>query len=148
MDPHDLKRFLDAQEGAYSNAIRELRDGRKRSHWMWFVFPQVKGLGSSSNAEFYGIGSMDEARAYLAHPVLGQRLEEVTRLMLDLDPKTPHDVLGSPDDLKFRSSMTLFAHVAGPRSIFRQALDSLCGGIEDVHTVTRLQPPRLAPEGP
>lgn len=137
-DPFDLDRFVEAQAGVYETACDELRDGRKQSHWMWFVFPQMKGLGSSPMSQRFGIGSLEEARAYLAHPVLGPRLMEVTRLMLAARGGSLHDILGSPDDMKFRSSMTLFAEVAGPGSIYAEALDKLCGGKPDERTLARL----------
>jgi uncharacterized protein (DUF1810 family) len=130
-DPYDLQRFVDAQARDFAQACDELRQGRKRTHWIWYVFPQMKGLGSSGNATAYGIGSADEARAYLAHPILGPRLLQVTQLMLDQAPRTPTQVLGSPDDMKFRSCMTLFANVAGSWSVFRDAIDILCAGNED-----------------
>lgn len=136
-DPFDLARFVEAQHSAYDTACRELEEGRKRSHWIWFVFPQLKGLGSSANAQFYGIASLAEAQAYLAHPLLGRRLEHVTRLMCE-SAHSPHDVLGSPDDLKFWSSMTLFSRAAGSDSLFRRAIDTLYGGEEDALTVALL----------
>ena len=114
-DPYDLKRFVDAQARVYEIALDEIDNGRKRSHWMWFIFPQLRGLGRSSTAQIYGIGSLDEARAYLAHPLLGPRLRECAEAALEHSGKPLIDIFGSPDDLKFRSSMTLFAHAAGPR---------------------------------
>ncbi|APH71692.1 DUF1810 domain-containing protein [Aquibium oceanicum] len=127
-DPHDLRRFVQAQEPVYADVLAELRDGRKRSHWMWFVFPQVAGLGSSGMARRYAIGSLDEAKAYLADPVLGDRLVECTTLVLAWPDRPLHDIFGSPDDMKFCSSMTLFAQAAGPGSVFGTALDTFCDG--------------------
>ena len=138
-DPHDLERFVTAQARDFDSACRELKGGSKRSHWIWYIFPQMKGLGLSANAEFYGIASLVEARDYLAHPLLGPRLEAVTMLMLDQWPRTPSEVLGSPDDLKFCSSMTLFARAAGPGSLFRKAIDKLCNGREDLRTVRMIE---------
>ena len=106
-DPFNLRRFVEAQDLVYRSVIGELRAGVKQSHWMWFVFPQVAGLGRSATAEMYAIGSLDEAKAYLAHPLLGGRLRECTQLMLDVTGKSARQILGSPDDLKFFSSMTL-----------------------------------------
>ncbi len=137
-DPHDLQRFLDAQAPVHDQAAAELRLGRKRTHWMWFVFPQLRGLGFSATAMRYGIASLDEARAYLAHPVLGQRLIENTRRVLAVQDRTVHQIFGSPDDMKFRSSMTLFAHADPAVKEFRAALDKYCGGEEDPMTVGRL----------
>jgi len=120
-DPHDLQRFIDAQEAVYAKVVAELQQGRKRSHWMWFIFPQVVGLGSSSTAQRFAIASRQQAAAYLAHAVLGRRLIECTRLVLGVDGKTIHDILGSPDDMKFRSSMTLF-DAASAIPIFNEAI--------------------------
>jgi len=111
-DTYDLQRFVDAQEAVYGNVIAELRQGRKRSHWMWFIFPQIAGLGFSAMAQHYAIASRAETVAYLAHDVLGPRLAECTRLVLDVAGKPILDILGSPDDMKFRSSMTLFGEVS------------------------------------
>jgi uncharacterized protein (DUF1810 family) len=112
----------------------ELRAGRKRSHWMWFVFPQLKGLGSSAMAQHYGIGSLAEARAYLAHPVLGPRLRECCALMLAVPDRSAHEILGSPDDLKFRSCLTLFALAAPQEALFRDGLARFYGGRMDPRT--------------
>jgi len=141
MTPFDLSRFVEAQEGAYADAIAELRAGAKRSHWMWFVFPQVEGLGTSPMAQRYALSGPDEARAYLAHPVLGARLRECTRAVLAVEGRTLHEIFGSPDDLKFRSSMTLFEIAAGPGSDFSTALDRFCGGVRDPATLARLARP-------
>ena len=137
-DPFDLDRFVRAQDPAMDQVRRELGEGRKRSHWMWFVFPQLRGLGRSANARHYGIGSLDEARAYLAHPVLGPRLAECAGLVNKVEGRSVHEIFGSPDDLKFRSSMTLFAH-ADPDGPWRAALERWCGGAEDEVTLERLR---------
>ena len=135
-DPFNLERFVDAQAPVFETVLAELRAGRKRTHWMWFVFPQLAGLGRSSTARFYGIGSLDEARAYLAHPVLGPRLDLCTRIVLASEAPSLHALFGSPDDLKFRSCMTLFAQMADARdNPFRQALDRWCGGQPDEQTL-------------
>ncbi len=120
-DPYDLQRFVDAQASVYANVVAELRAGRKRSHWMWFIFPQIAGLGFSAMAQRFAIASREEAIAYLAHAVLGPRLVECTRLVLEVHAKSIHDILGSPDDLKFRSSMTLFDAISQD-GLFRQAI--------------------------
>ena len=134
-DPFDLERFVKAQAPVFEAALAELKAGEKRSHWMWFVFPQLRGLGQSSMAKFYGIGSLDEARAYLAHPVLGSRLKLCTEAVLAVERRSLHDIFGSPDDMKFRSSMTLFARAsADEANVFRQALDRYCEGRLDPRT--------------
>ena len=132
-DPNDLQRFVDAQDrgGTYDRALQELRDGRKTSHWMWFVFPQIAGLGRSPMAQRYAISSLDEARAYLAHPVLGDRLRESARALTGLDTRDPGEVLGGIDALKLRSSMTLFARAAPDEPLFAQVLDQYFGGAAD-----------------
>jgi uncharacterized protein (DUF1810 family) len=124
----DLERFVTAQEGVHGAALAELRAGRKRTHWMWFVFPQIAGLGSSPTARQYAISSLDEARAYLAHPVLGPRLREAAEALLGVEGRTASAILGYPDDLKLRSSMTLFARAAGGPSVFQQVLDRYYDG--------------------
>lgn len=123
-DPHDLRRFLDAQDGVIEDAKRELRAGRKRTHWMWFVFPQLAALGRSHRAKHYGIDSRAEARAYLAHPVLDPRLRECTEIVNGIDGRSANEIFGSPDDLKFRSSMTLFVTVTDEPEPFRTALET------------------------
>lgn len=141
-DPHDLKRFLEAQEGVYAAALAELLSGRKESHWMWFVFPQVAGLGFSPMAEICAIRSLPEARAYLTHPVLGSRLRECVSALLGLEGMSARDVLGSPDDLKLRSSMTLFSEVDGPttdRTVFSEVLAKYYGGAPDPLTLEVLE---------
>jgi uncharacterized protein (DUF1810 family) len=134
----DLERFVTAQEPIVSQVERELAVGRKRSHWMWFVFPQLKGLGHSSMAQHYGIGSLAEARAYLAHPVLGRRLLEWTALVNRVEGRSANAVFGSPDDLKFRSSMTLFAAAQPGETAFREALEKYFGGEGDRMTIDLL----------
>tara|TARA_R110002020_G_scaffold61951_13_gene166319 strand:- start:1157 stop:1588 length:432 start_codon:yes stop_codon:yes gene_type:complete len=134
----DLERFTQAQAPVYRQVLAELQQGAKRSHWMWFVFPQVEGLGSSSMAERYAIGSRAEAEAYLRHPVLGPRLVECTQLMLQHEGTSANAILGSPDDMKFRSCMTLFAAVSEKGSPFERALAVFYGGQRDEKTVARL----------
>jgi uncharacterized protein (DUF1810 family) len=138
-DPHDLQRFIEAQRPVYAQVLAELAAGAKTSHWMWFVFPQLKGLGRSSTARHFGIASREEAEAYWRHPVLGARLKECSEWMLAATGKTAHQILGSPDDLKFRSSMTLFAQVAPEQPVFRQALDKYFGGEADPRTIELLE---------
>jgi uncharacterized protein (DUF1810 family) len=133
----DLERFVTAQRGTYEGALAELRAGRKRGHWMWFVFPQIAGLGHSSTAQHYAISGLDEARAYLAHPVLGPHLVEAAQALLDLPGDDPVAVVGSVDALKLRSSMTLFAQ-ASDEPAFRQVLDRFYDGSEDDATLSRL----------
>jgi uncharacterized protein (DUF1810 family) len=139
-DPYDLQRFVDAQDrgGTYDGALAELRDGRKTSHWMWFVFPQITGLGSSPMAQRYAISSLDEARAYLAHPVLGDRLRESARALTRLDTRSPDEVLGGIDAMKLRSSMTLFMRAAPDEPLFAQVLDQYFGGATDDATDARV----------
>jgi uncharacterized protein (DUF1810 family) len=134
-DPHHLERFVTAQEPVIATVLDELRAGRKRSHWMWFVFPQLQGLGTSSMAQLFGIGSLAEARAYLAHPVLGARLRECCTLMLQVPGRSAHDILGSPDDLKFRSCVTLFSLAEPQEPLFRACLDRFYGGEPDPRTL-------------
>ncbi len=137
-DPFDLARFVDAQAPVYERVLQELRAGMKRSHWMWFVFPQVAGLGSSPMARRYAIVTIAEARAYLAHPVLGPRLREVTIAVLATRNRSLGDIFGTPDDLKFCSSMTLFARAGGAEEPFGEALRRICGGASDEATLRRL----------
>ena len=137
-DPFDLARFVDAQAQAIAAARAELAAGRKQSHWMWFVFPQIAGLGSSAMAQRYAIGSADEARAYLAHPVLGSRLRDLTELANEA-PGSAREVFGPPDDLKFCSSMTLFNAVAPEEQAFRTALARFFGGERDTRTLEILE---------
>jgi uncharacterized protein (DUF1810 family) len=137
-DENDLQRFVEAQDRVYETVCAELAAGRKTSHWMWFVFPQLRALGRSETARFYGIASRDEAEAYWRHPLLGPRLKHCTQLVLDVRGRTLHVIFGSPDDLKFRSSMTLFAEVAPEEPMFRQAIEQFCDGVADPLTLTRL----------
>ncbi len=137
-DPYNLTRFTEAQEKVYPRALAELQNGRKRSHWMWFIFPQIDGLGFSSTAKFYAIKSRDEAKAYLDHPVLGARLQECTEAVLANQDRSISEIFGYPDDLKFKSSMTLFEAVAGPGSVFEQAIDQCLGGQRDSRTLDLL----------
>ena len=137
-DPYDLQRFLDAQAQTYDQALAELRAGEKRTHWMWFVFPQLAGLGRSGMAQRFAISGLDEARAYLAHPTLGRRLVECARALTGLDTADPDRVLGPVDEQKLRSSMTLFAHAAPDEPVFREVLDHYFDGIEDDATTGRL----------
>jgi uncharacterized protein (DUF1810 family) len=139
-DPHDLHRFVAAQAPVWPAVVDELARGAKSSHWMWFVFPQLKGLGRSSTARHFGIASRDEALAYWRHPVLGPRLKHCTELMLGVRGKTALQVLGSPDDMKFRSSMTLFEQVAPEEPAFSRAIDRYCGGERDDATLALLAP--------
>lgn len=134
-DPFDLNRFLEAQEGVYAHALAELRAGRKTSHWMWFVFPQIDGLGRSTTARRYAIMSLDEARAYLAHPVLGARLRECTTVVLGVSGRSAAEIFGHPDDIKFRSSMTLFERAATDTPLFAAALDTFYAGRRDMATL-------------
>jgi uncharacterized protein (DUF1810 family) len=138
-DPYDLQRFIDAQDRVYAQVVAELRAGRKTSHWMWFVFPQIAGLGSSPMAQRYAIRSLEEARAYLAHPVLGARLRECTQLLLDVKGRDISKILGYPDDLKFRSSMTLFAALDDAPALFGVALEQYFSGEPDARTLEILR---------
>lgn len=137
-DEFELARFVMAQDAVYSRVLTELARGRKESHWMWFVFPQWKGLGSSAVAQRFGIGSRAEAEAYLVHPVLGERLRECTRLVNAVEGRTASDIFGYPDDLKFRSSMTLFAAVTAAETVFREALEKYFAGAGDSLTEAKL----------
>ena len=138
-DPHDLHRFVEAQEETFAQAVSELEDGRKASHWMWFVFPQLRGLGRSPMATRFGIASLDEARAYLAHPLLGPRLRQCVRLALRIDGRSITEVFGSPDDMKFRSCMTLFDAAAPDETMFAEALRKYFGGTPDARTLELLR---------
>lgn len=137
-DPFNLDRFLNAQAGIFPQVVTELTAGQKLSHWMWFIFPQMKGLGSSSYATFFGIASLDEARAYLQHPVLGPRLEQCTMLVNMIKGRTIRQIFDSPDDLKFRSSITLFARAAADPTVFDQALNKYFAGNADPVTLEML----------
>lgn len=133
-DPFDLARFTSAQEAMHDRALAEIRRGDKRSHWMWFIFPQIDGLGFSSTAKHYAIKSAEEARQYLAHPVLGTRLIACAEAVLALEGRSAFDIFGSPDDLKLKSCMTLFESVAGSDSVFGRVLDKYYQGKRDTRT--------------
>lgn len=137
-DLQDLGRFLAAQEDVFDAAIAELRRGCKESHWMWFIFPQIAGLGSSPMAAYYAIQSLQEATAYLRHPVLGPRLQECAAALLAVDGRTAREIMGAPDDLKLRSSMTLFARAEDSPPVFQQVLDKYFGGEPDPRTLELL----------
>jgi uncharacterized protein (DUF1810 family) len=137
-DPFDLQRFVDAQTRVYDTVVGELRDGRKRSHWMWFVFPQLRGLGSSPTAVRFAISSIDEARAYLDHELLGFRLRECAGLVRSIDGRSAEEIFGWPDDMKLRSSMTLFARAADDNADFLAVLGKFYGGEEDPATLALL----------
>ncbi len=137
-DPYNLQRFIDAQAPVFDQVCKELRAGRKQSHWMWFVFPQFKGLGHSPMANYFGIASRDEAQAYLQHPLLGPRLRDSTQLVLLIEHQTIGDILGYPDNLKFHSSMTLFAQAGVGNHVFVAALNKYFAGEPDRTTLARL----------
>ena len=136
---YDLQRFLKAQERDYNTALSEIRSGRKRSHWIWYIFPQIRGLGFSSTAQFYAIQDLGEAQAYMKDPVLRERLLEISSALLLLSSSDPTEVMGYPDDLKLRSSMTLFMTAAPEESVFRQVLDKYFGGNPDDKTLQILK---------
>jgi uncharacterized protein (DUF1810 family) len=138
-DRHDLRRFVEAQDAVYAEVRAELGAGRKRSHWMWFVFPQLRGLGSSATSRRFAIRSLDEARAYLAHPMLGPRLIECTQLVNSVQDKTAREIFGTPDDVKFRSCMTLFAQASAHEEVFEAALRKYFAGAADERTRELLQ---------
>jgi uncharacterized protein (DUF1810 family) len=139
-DPHNLRRFVDAQErqGIYGQALEELRAGQKTSHWIWFVFPQIAGLGRSATARLFALDSLDEARAYLGHPLLGPRLRECSQALLGVSGKSAREILGETDATKLRSSMTLFAHAGPNEPVFREVLDRYYEGKRDEETQRRL----------
>jgi uncharacterized protein (DUF1810 family) len=137
-DPHNLQRFVAAQAPVYEQVCAELRAGRKQTHWMWFVFPQIAGLGRSVTARRFAIVSRAEAEAYLQHPLLGARLRECTRLVNQVEGRSVGEIFGAPDDLKFHSSMTLFSTVASDNADFRQALRKYFNGRSDPATLERL----------
>jgi len=134
-DPYRLSRFVEAQEPVYETVLRELEHGRKESHWMWFIFPQIAGLGHSPTAQRFAISSLDEARAYLAHPLLGSRLIQCTRTVNAVRDRTAHQIFGSPDDMKLRSSMTLFREAASDPVPFTTAIDRYFDGEADQRTL-------------
>lgn len=143
-DPHNLQRFVDAQDPVYEQVCAELRNGQKEGHWMWFIFPQLQGLGHSQMAARFGIASRQEAGAYLKHPILGPRLRDCTRLVNLVEGRSINHILGYPDDLKFRSSMSLFANVTSENQLFKDALQKYFGGEPDPVTVQRLQSSRTS----
>ena len=134
-DPYDLNRFISAQEGVYDRALAELRGGLKRTHWMWFIFPQIDGLGYSSTARHYAIKSLEEARQYLSHPILGPRLVECAEAVLAVQGRSASDIFGYPDDMKLHSSMTLFALVSEPHSVCVRVLEKYFQGKQDARTL-------------
>ena len=138
-DPFDLSRFVSAQSDIYAEALAELKTGRKRSHWMWYVFPQIAGLGYSSTTRLYAIKSAEEARQYLRHPVLGTRLRECVQTLLAIEGRSASAIFGFPDELKLKSSMTLFASVTSPGSDFVRMLDKYFGGERDANTLDLLE---------
>jgi uncharacterized protein (DUF1810 family) len=142
-DPFDLDRFVQAHAGDYDRALAEVRAGRKRSHWMWYIFPQFAGLGFSPMSERYAIRSRAEAEAYLRHPVLGPRLVEICEAALAVEGHSAFDVFGSPDDLKLRSCATLFAAVTPPGSVFEQVLEKYFGGMRDEKTLRLMAAARV-----
>jgi len=137
-DPFHLQRFVEAQDPVFEEVCAELRSGRKQSHWMWFIFPQIAGLGRSPVAQHYAISSKSEAEAYLDHPVLGHRLRLCTQLTIDVQGRSLHQIFGSPDDMKFCSSMTLFAHATAGNQLFLDAIQKYCSGKFDSLTLQRL----------
>ena len=136
---YDLERFLDAQATDYSRALSEIRNGRKQSHWMWYIFPQIAGLGLSDTAQFYSIKNRNEASDYLNHPVLGNRLIDISSALLRIDGKTANQILGSPDDLKLKSSMTLFSLLSDTDPVFQEVLDKFFDGQPDQRTIAILE---------
>ena len=143
-DPFNLQRFVDAQNRVYKQVCAELRRGRKESHWMWFVFPQIQGLGSSRTSRTYAISSAEEAEAYLSHPILGPRLRECTSVVNQIKGSSVNEIFGYPDDLKFHSSVTLFAEVAPDDRVFLAALRKYFGGQLDQATINLLRPSRTS----
>ena len=138
-DPYNLQRFVDAQRHIFASVIAELRQGSKRGHWMWFIFPQLKGLGRTAQSNFFGISSMQEAAAYLLHPVLGPRLIECTQLVNAIEGRSAEDIFGEIDAMKFRSSMTLFAHATPENQMFTDALGKYYAGEFDLLTLDYLR---------
>ena len=136
---YNLERFTQTQEYDYTEALKEIQNGRKESHWMWYIFPQLKQLGRSSVAQYYGIENLEEATEYLAHPILGDRLREISEALLELDNNDPYQVMGGIDGMKLRSSMTLFAETAGYDSVFGRVLDKFFDGQKDENTLRLLQ---------
>lgn len=144
MKDFNLDRFVEAQKGttfyaSYDTALSEVRSGHKTSHWMWYVFPQVKGLGKTKMSHDYALSSIDEARAYLAHPILGARLREICEVLMQHEGRTASDIFGYPDDKKLRSCMTIFDAAAGDETLFADVLDKFFGGVKDMNTVLRMR---------
>ena len=139
MTDTNLSRFLSAQQSIYPQAVKELQSGKKTSHWMWFIFPQIEGLGHSSTAKFYSIKSIGEAKEYIAHPMLGRRLMECAHILLDVNGKTADEIFGYPDNLKLRSCMTLFNYVAPDQKVFAAVLEKYFKGEPDQQTISILQ---------
>jgi uncharacterized protein (DUF1810 family) len=137
-DPYDLRRFVETQATTYDGALAELRNGRKASHWMWYIFPQIAGLGMSAMSQHYSISCLEEARAYLDHPLLGPRLVECTQAVNAVEGRTAYEILGPPDDMKFRSCLTLFATAAPDQPVFAAALAKYFGGQPDPLTLEKL----------
>ena len=135
---YDLNRFISAQRGSYDEALREIRNGRKNGHWMWYIFPQLSGLGMSATSLYYGVRGIGEARAYMADPILGQRLIEISEALLDIETNDPRQVFWYPDDMKLRSCMTLFSVAAPDCPVFGQVLDKYFGGVPDGRTLSML----------
>jgi uncharacterized protein (DUF1810 family) len=135
---NDLKRFLDAQENDFERALAEIRRGRKQSHWMWYTFPQIAGLGLSETAKFYSVKDVSEAEDFLAHPVLGARLVRISEALLEIEGKTANQIFGSPDDVKLKSSMTLFGSLDDAHPVFQRILDKYFGGAKDSRTLELL----------
>lgn len=138
MNSNSLQRFLTAQEQAYPNALAEIKSGRKSSHWMWYVFPQLKGLGFSPTSEFYGINGLEEAMEYLQHPILGERLREISSALLELEASDAQQVMGSPDHFKLKSSMTLFASIPDVDPVFKMVLEKFYSGEKDKKTLAMI----------
>jgi uncharacterized protein (DUF1810 family) len=135
MKESTFKRFIDAQERSYATALSEIKSGRKRSHWMWYIFPQIKGLGFSETSRYYAIEDIKEAEEFLNHPILGSRLIEISKELLKLESNNAHQILGSPDDIKLHSSMTLFSSVPGASSVFEDVLRKFFNGEKDNKTL-------------
>jgi len=135
---HSLQRFINAQKSVYPVALGEIKSGRKRSHWMWFIFPQIQGLGFSATSKLYAIKDIDEAEAYLQHPVLGSRLIEISNVLLQLESKNAHSIFGSPDDIKLQSCMTLFSAIHNSDEVFAAVLQKFYKGVKDENTLRLL----------
>lgn len=138
MNTHSIERFIEPQDFLYATALAEIKAGKKSSHWMWFIFPQLRGLGRSAMARIYGIEGLDEAWAYLSHPILSARLTEISEALLQLNTQNPEEILGEIDARKLQSSMTLFALISEDGSVFHQVLDRFYGGQMDAHTLELL----------